>query len=187
MLALVQKGDKQVPPPPPANATAPPSKKKQRAKCSISGSPMCPKLRERFMDIATGIEDKRKELEAALRSLEKKCKEGKARLEAKIALYETLLKKEETALAQATAEKVNNEEQSRLTQIELTKAIAEYNKAMAECNANIDNFRTEKCGLEKIRGELYKMKGDKVFFTDCEVTDWTAGECSVTCGGGTQD
>jgi len=185
MLALLQQ-DKQIPPPPPLNATAPPSKKKQRAKCSIAGSPMCPKLRERFMDIATGIEDKRKELEAALRDLEKKCAEGKERLEAKIALYETLLKKEETALAQATAEKVNNEEQSRLTQIELDKALKEYDAMMITCNTNIENFRTEKCGLEKIRAELFKMKGDKIFFTDCEVTDWTAGECSVTCGGGTQ-
>lgn len=138
------------------------------------------------MDIATGIEDKRKELEAALRDLEKKCAEGKERLEAKIALYETLLKKEETALAQATAEKVNNEEQSRLTQIELDKALKEYDAMMITCNTNIENFRTEKCGLEKIRAELFKMKGDKIFFTDCEVTDWTAGECSVTCGGGTQ-
>jgi len=185
MLALLQQ-DKQIPPPPPLNATAPPSKKKQRAKCSIAGSPMCPKLRERFMDIATGIEDKRKELEAALRDLEKKCAEGKERLEAKIALYETLLKKEETALAQATAEKVNNEEQSRLTQLELDKALKEYDAMMITCNTNIENFRTEKCGLEKIRAELFKMKGDKIFFTDCEVTDWTAGECSVTCGGGTQ-
>jgi len=185
MLALLQQ-DKQIPPPPPLNATAPPSKKKQRAKCSIAGSPMCPKLRERFMDIATGIEDKRKELEAALRDLEKKCAEGKERLEAKIALYETLLKKEETALAQATAEKVNNEEQSRLTQLELDKALKEYDAMMITCNTNIENFRTEKCVLEKIRAELFKMKGDKIFFTDCEVTDWTAGECSVTCGGGTQ-
>jgi hypothetical protein len=186
MLALVQRGIKQVPPPTPLNATAPPSKKKQRAKCSIAGSPMCPKLRERFMDIATGIEDKRKELEAALRDLEKKCAEGKERLEAKIALYETLLKKEETALAQATAEKVNNEEQSRLTQIELDKALKEYDAMMITCNTNIENFRTEKCGLEKIRQELFKMKGDKIFFQDCETTDWTAGECTVTCGGGTQ-
>jgi len=187
MLALLQNSDQAANQQSMANISTPaPSRKKQKAKCSISGSPMCPKLRERFMDIATGIEDKKNELEEALRDLEKKCREGKEALEAKIALYETLLKKEETALASATAEKVNNEEQSRLTQIELTKAIAEYNKMMAECKTNIDNFRTEKCGLEKIRAELYKMKGDKVFFTDCEVTDWTAGECSVTCGGGTQ-
>jgi len=183
MLALVQGNGKQ---PLPLNVTAPPSKKKMRAKCSIAGSPMCPKLRERFMDIATGIEDKRKELEAALRNLEKKCKEGKARLEAKIALYETLLRKEETALAQATAEKVNNEEQSRLTQIELTKATKEYEDMMATCKLNIENMRTEKCGLEKIRAELFKMKGDKIFFQDCEVTDWQAQECTVTCGGGSQ-
>jgi hypothetical protein len=188
MLALLQKNeiemDDEL-----ANATTPaPSRKKQKAKCSISGSPMCPKLRERFMDIATGINDKKESLEQDLRDLEKRCKEGRIRLEAKIALFQTLLKKEETALAQATAEKVNNEEQSRLTQIDLNKAMSEYNKMMAECRTNIDNFRTEKCGLEKIRAELYKVKGDKVFiFQDCEVTDWSAGECSATCGGGTQE
>jgi len=187
MLAFAQDVDRKLSQPmsPPASPAAP-SKSKQRAKCSIAGSPMCPKLRERFMDIATGIEDKRKDLEAALRQLEKHCAESKSRLEAKIALYETLLKKEETALAQATSEKVNNEEQSRLTQIELEKAVKEFNAMIAECKLNIGNMRTEKCGLEKIRGELFKMKGDKVFFQDCDVTDWTASECTATCGGGTQ-
>jgi len=172
--------------PSPSNVTIAPSKSKQRAKCSISGSPMCPKLRERFMDIATGIEDKRKELEAALRELEKRCADDKAMLEAKISLYEQTLRKEETALAQATAEKVNNEEQSRLTRIDLAKAMKEYDQTMAECRTNIENFRTERCGLEKIRGELYKMKGQNVFLQDCEVTDWSAEECSTSCGGGIQ-
>jgi len=192
MLALAQLSDErrattQVPTTPaPPNATMPPPIKKQRAKCSISGSPMCPKLRERFMDIATGIEDKRKELEAALRDLEKSCKDGKERLEAEISSFEHTLRIEESALAQATTHKINAEEEARLAQIELAKAIKEDNEMMAQCRVNIDTYRTEKCGLEKIRTELYKMKGQDVFLQDCEVTDWSAQECSQSCGGGTQ-
>jgi len=170
-----------------SNATVPPSKEKQRAKCSIAGSPACPKLRERFMDIATEIQDKKDELETELQALVKRCADGKASLEAQIALYEQMLKKEETALAQATSQKNTNEEQSRLTTIEHTRATKEYNEMMATCKGNIENFRTEKCGLEKIRGELYKLdKRTTKFFQDCEVSDWKAEECSVTCGGGTQ-
>jgi len=168
------------------NATVPPAKRKQRSKCSIAGSPACPALRERFMDIATGIEDKRDELETELRELEKRCKEGKASLDAQIALYQQTLKKEETALAQATSEKTTNEEQSRLTNIEYNTATKEYNQMMAQCKVNIATFRSEKCGLSKIRGELYKLSKITVFIQDCEVSDWKASECSATCGGGTQ-
>jgi len=170
----------------PSNATVPPNREKQRAKCSIAASPACEKLRERFMDIATGIEDKKDELEEELQALVKRCADGKASLESQIALYEQMLKKEETALAQATSEKNVNEEQSRLTTIEHERATKEYNQMMSTCKLNIENFRTEKCGLEKIRGELYKMNRQTVFFQDCEVSDWKSQECSVTCGGGTQ-
>jgi len=169
-----------------SNATVPPSKSKQRAKCSIANSPACEGLLERFMEIATGIEDKRDELETELQNLEKRCKEGKGSLEAQIALYQQTLKKEETALAQATSEKTVNEEQSLLTTIEHQKAVHEYNQMMAQCKLNIDGFRTEKCGLEKIRGELYKLERKTGTFQDCEVSDWKAEECSATCGGGTQ-
>jgi len=171
---------------PAPNSSELPPKTKLRRKCSIAGSPACPNLRERFMDIASGIDDKRVQLQNLLRVLTKKCVDGKARLKAKINLYEVSLKKEEMALAQATSIKMNSEQSIRLTQAQITKGTAEYNQAMSECRSNIDNFRTEKCGLTKIRGELYKMKGKSSTFTDCEVSDWTASECSLTCGGGVQ-
>jgi len=47
-------------------------------------------------------------------------------------------------------------------------------------------YSSEICALEKIRGELYKLRGLAVFITDCEVSDWVDEECSVSCGGGTQ-
>jgi len=168
------------------NSTDPPRKSKLRAKCSIAASPACPKLRERFMDIASGIDDKRVQLLDSIRALQRKCNDGQTRLKSKIILFEQSLKKEEMALAQAASIKMNSEEQSRLTQVELTKATIEYNAMMATCRTNIATYRSEKCGLTKIRGELYKMQGQKMFFQDCEVSDWETEECTATCGGGTQ-
>lgn len=171
---------------PASNVTAPPPKEKQRSKCSVGSSPACPKLRERFMDIATSITDKKDELDMALRSLESRCSDSKSDIQGKVEMYESNLRKQQTALAGVMSQKVTNEEQSRLTQSQLNKAQSEYKGAMAECRMNIANFLTEKCGLSKIRTELYKLKGTNVFLQDCEVTNWAEGECSASCGGGTQ-
>uniref|UniRef100_A0A7S1M5B3 VWFA domain-containing protein n=1 Tax=Alexandrium catenella TaxID=2925 RepID=A0A7S1M5B3_ALECA len=57
------------------------------------------------------------------------------------------------------------------------------------CSSKFRGLESELCALKKIRGELNKMKGDKhPFFQDCEVAPkWEEKECSVTCGGGTQE
>merc|ERR1719387_3293262 len=38
----------------------------------------------------------------------------------------------------------------------------------------------------KSRHEQMKLEGTSVFYQDCEVSDWATSECSVACGGGTQ-
>jgi len=110
-----------------------------------------------------------------LRSLESRCSDSKSDIQGKVEMYESNLRKQQTALAGVTSQKVTNEEQSRLTQSQLNKAQSEYKGAMAECRMNIANFLTEKCGLSKIRTELYKLKGTNVFLQDCEVTNWAEG------------
>ena len=44
-------------------------------------------------------------------------------------------------------------------------------KTMKTCSDNYINYETELCALKKIRGELYKIKGNDYsgFFQDCEV------------------
>jgi len=66
-------------------------------------------------------------------------------------------------------------------------------KQMKTCSGNYINFETEICALKKIRGELYKMKGDghSGFFQDCVVSKWSPESCSKECdkdreGGGQQ-
>jgi hypothetical protein len=59
---------------------------------------------------------------------------------------------------------------------------------MKKCSANYIEYETQLCALKKIRGELYKMKGDghTGYFQDCEVSKWAPEECTKICAGGEQ-
>ena len=63
----------------------------------------------------------------------------------------------------------------------------ELTMRMKKCNENLLQLFNEMCGLITIRNELYKMSGVHVYMQDCEVGDWVGGDCTVSCGGGTQD
>merc|ERR1719353_1816881 len=161
-----------------------PDEEKQLAKCSIAGSPNCPLLRDRFIDIHSGIQDKRDELKRDIAALEDDCARMKANLEAQIAEFEAKLKKAQTQLAEST-EKLNDAmEQSRLKQEQLAKTYQEWMVEMERCKTAIFNLKTEICGLKKIRQDIMKLEGTDIFYQDCEVSDWVETECSVTCGGG---
>eukprot|EP00971_Amphidinium_carterae_P181650 3603829-Amphidinium_carterae.1 len=57
-----------------------------------------------------------------------------------------------------------------------------------ECAVAIHEYEAEMCGLKRIRVELAKVQGHKIYSTDiidCEVGEWTEGTCSKSCGGGT--
>jgi len=163
------------------------SKPKQRAKCTLSkGS--CKKLRDKFLQIQGGIQGKRDELLAELLAMRKHCTDEKMNLESQISDAETDLKSWQTALAKATKEQNDAERNSKIKNEERIALIKELVRMLKLCKVNINNLISEGCALGKIRGELEKMKGhtNPAFLQDCEVTDWSADECSVTCAGGTQ-
>jgi len=160
---------------------------KQRAKCTLSKN-SCKKLRDKFLQIQAGIESKREELMAELNAIRKHCADEKANLEAQISDAETDLKSWQTALAKATKEQNDAERNSKLKNEERLALIKELIRMFKLCRVNINNLISEGCALGRIRGELEQMKGhtNPAFLQDCEVTDWSAEECSVTCGGGNQ-
>eukprot|EP00747_Dinoflagellata_sp_TGD_P208136 gnl/TRDRNA2_/TRDRNA2_81650_c0_seq1.p1 gnl/TRDRNA2_/TRDRNA2_81650_c0~~gnl/TRDRNA2_/TRDRNA2_81650_c0_seq1.p1 ORF type:complete len:807 (-),score=186.69 gnl/TRDRNA2_/TRDRNA2_81650_c0_seq1:85-2505(-) len=45
---------------------------------------------------------------------------------------------------------------------------------------------TRICGLQRARDHLNLLAGKEELPEDCEVSEWAEGECSQTCGGGTQ-
>lgn len=160
------------------------------AKCTITKSPQCAPLLEKFYNIQTGLIETQRELEQKRSSLAANCAEARENFEAQIAGFEQKLKDYNTALAGATA--VNSEaiENSRLKGVQLKEFMKNYEDMTEECHSNYDQLEAEICALTKIRGDVFnKLKGNKdpAFFTDCKVSDWVEVEpgCSVSCAGGT--
>merc|ERR1719469_1196126 len=90
----------------------------------------------------------------------------------------------QTDLADGTKEQVEAEMSAQLTSGQHSKKKDEFGTTMKDCCQEQNDLRSEICALEKIRGEMLKMKGVSVFITDCEVSDWEEESCSATCGGG---
>merc|ERR1719387_3037010 len=172
--------------PPAAPTSAKPDTDKANAKCTVATNPACHKMLDRFLAIQTDIVDKRDSLSEQLRETEQRCETDKANLEAQIAAFETRLKDQQMELAMATKKQNDAEEQSRLKSQQLVRINDEYVKTMAECKANIEQLHSEICGAKKIRKEIFKMSDLTALVSDCEVSDWVPGECTVTCGGGMQ-
>jgi len=164
-----------------------PPEEKQIAKCTVAGSPNCPLLRDRFIDIQSGIVDKRDDLKRQIAKLEEDCKNSVDNIKGQISDFETKLKKAQTHLAESTEQLNDAMEQSRLKSIQLAKVYKEWMVEMERCKTTIFNLKTEICGLKKIRQEIMKIEGTNNFVQDCEVSDWVSTECTVSCGGGKEE
>jgi len=154
--------------------------------CKLS-KPDCENLQDRFMVILAGIKDLEEKLSDDLAAVEDKCQEIRTSYENTISSLESQLKEEQTNLASASKYMTENQQQSALSNEQHSELDEEYHTTMTECCDNKNAFTAEICALEKIRGELYRLEGLKVFMTDCEVSEWVDEECSKSCGGGKQD
>merc|ERR1719271_2215006 len=156
------------------DAGAPSAADKKAAKCTIMKSPQCYKLQERFLLIQSGIMDERDNLMAEIAMMENHCEETKQTMETEIADDKDMLSNAQTKLAAATEKEATAGETARQTAAENDQLNKDLLKQMKTCSGNYINFETELCALKKIRGELYKMKGDghSGFFQDCEVSKW---------------
>jgi len=162
---------------------APSVEDKRNAKCTITKSPQCYKLQERFLLIQSGIQDERDALLEDIASMKQHCKEVSDTLQAKIANDEALFEESQTKLAFATEKEATAGEQARQTAAQNSQLDGDLKKQMKTCSTNYINYETELCALKKIRGELYKMQGSghSSFFQDCEVSKWEPEECSTEC------
>ena len=167
---------------------APSAADKRAAKCALGPSPQCYKLQERFLLIQSGIEDERDELLEHIDMLKRFCEETKQTLEGQIADDEDMLSNAQTKLAAATEKEATAGEKARQTAKENDELNRDLVTQMKKCSGNYISFETELCALKKIRGELYKMKGDghSGFFQDCEVSKWDPEECTKVCATGSQ-
>jgi len=165
---------------------APSARHKRAAKCTITQSPQCYKLQERFLLIQSGIQDDRDSLLQDIANMENHEKEIRQTIESEILQDQAVLSQSQTKLSFATEKEANAGETARQTAKQNEQLNADLVSTMKTCSGNYIKHETELCALKKIRGELYKMSGKEAFFVDCQVEAWDPEECSKKCGGGEQ-
>jgi len=146
----------------------------------------CNRLKDRFLLVKGGIEDRLDELTTRLRKLEHYCEQTDASLVGQLASMSDRLREAQTCLAESTKDQIDSENQAAQRGRQHSALKKEYTSTLTQCCADQNEARSEICALVKIRGELYKIEGAKIFIVDCAVSDWVVSECSKTCGKGTR-
>merc|ERR1719201_2599250 len=156
-------------------------------KCTVSGSPSCPMLRDALAQLSSEVRWARDQAAVALQDLETECKRLEEDYATQNTEWEGSLEQSNVKLVESTAKLNTGEENLRQRVMEandLLQTLAEHRK---ECAKKINEGAETICGIKSIRQELYQMQSFNPFIQDCEVGEWQPGECSVECGGGERD
>merc|ERR1719482_2061947 len=149
--------------------------------CSLATNPNCGKLEDKFMEIAGEVDSDITVYNIHLENRKVECKAQMENYESQIDDIRSRLDAWQTALAEATTRGIQAAEGERLKQTQYTELDVEHKETIEECETNLKNLESERCALDKIRGELYKMSAVPKFIQDCAVSPWAYGDCSKEC------
>merc|ERR1719269_452585 len=153
-------------------------------KCTVSGSPSCPMLRDALSQLTSEVRLARDQAADELNTVETDCKRLSEEYERQTQEWETQLEDNSAKLSEQTGV-LNTAEldlSEKVTEAnELLRQLADFRK---DCVKKIKEGAETICGIKSIRQELYQMQSYNPFIEDCEVGAWQPGECSVECGGG---
>merc|ERR1719160_529214 len=153
-------------------------------KCTVSGSPSCPMLRDALSQLTSEVRLARDQAADELNTVETDCKRLSEEYERQTQEWETQLEDNSAKLSEQTG--VLNTAELDLSEevIEANELLKMLGDARKECVKKIKEGAETICGIKSIRQELYQMQSYNPFIEDCEVGEWQPGECSVECGGG---
>merc|ERR1719506_2073565 len=153
-------------------------------KCTVSGSPSCPMLRDALSQLSAEVRWARDQAAATLADTEAECKRLTEDYERQTQEWEAQLEDNNAKLAETTGVLNTAEENLRQKVIEANELLKMLADARKACVKKIKEGAETICGIKSIRQELYQMQTYNPFIEDCEVGEWQPGECSVECGGG---
>merc|ERR1719281_2103933 len=153
-------------------------------KCTVSGSPSCPMLRDALSQISAEVRWARDQAAAILADTEAECKRLQEDYERQNQEWEQQLEDNNMKMSENTGALNTAEENLRQKVIEANELLKMLGDARKECVKKIKEGAETICGIKSIRQELYQMQSYNPFIEDCEVGEWAPGECSVECGGG---
>merc|ERR1719311_2050999 len=153
-------------------------------KCTVSGSPSCPMLRDALSQLTSEVRWARDQAAATLHDTETECQRLSEDYERQTQEWEQILEENNAKLSETTGMLNNAEENLRQKVIEANELLTQLGDARKECVKKIKEGAETICGIKSIRQELYQMQSYNPFIEDCEVGEWQPGECSVECAGG---
>merc|ERR1719443_913528 len=153
-------------------------------KCTVSGSPSCPMLRDALSQLTSEVRWARDQPAMSLHTVETDCQRLQEDYERQNQEWEQQLEDNNAKLSETTGVLNNAEENLRQKVIEANELLTQLGEHRAECVKKIKEGAETICGIKSIRQELYQMQSYNPFIEDCEVGAWQPGECSVECGGG---
>merc|ERR1719311_1941127 len=152
-------------------------------KCTVSGSPSCPMLRDALSQLSAEVRWARDQAAMSLHETEEDCKRLQEDYERQTQEWEQTLEENNMKLSENTGILNTAEENLRQKVIEANELLKMLGEARKECVKKIKEGAETICGIKSIRQELYQMQSYNPFIEDCEVGEWQPGECSVECGG----
>lgn len=161
-----------------------------KAKCTCRSQTNCVKIYNKFVTILAGVEDGETDLRNQLDHFEGQCTTKQAAMQAQIQNNNVLLAEKQKSLARIQKALKAAEEQSQAKGDEKLTLQTQLKDTMGQCDTNLAAFDKELDALRRIRNEISKRAsndGVPELYQDCDVSPWTARECSVACGGGTQE
>merc|ERR1719194_42867 len=153
-------------------------------KCSVSGSPMCPMLRDALSQLTAEIRWARDIAAQGLAETEAECKRLAEDYKKQSDEWAMILQENNVKFSTATGNLNTAEEAIRLKVDEANALIEELTTHRADCAEKIKDGAEALCGIKTIRQELFQIQGENPLIVDCEVTEWQEGECSAECAGG---
>merc|ERR1719407_18668 len=153
-------------------------------KCTVSGSPSCPMLRDALSQLSAEVRWARDQAAATLADTEAECKRLTEDYERQTQEWEAILEDNNAKLSETTGMLNTAEENLRQKVIEANELLKMLGAFRKECAKKIKEGAETICGIKSIRQELYQMQTYNPFIEDCEVGEWQPGECTVECGGG---
>merc|ERR550537_206399 len=153
-------------------------------KCTVSGSPSCPMLRDALSQLTAEVRWARDQAATALSETEAECKRLAEEYAIQNTEWEGVLENANVKFSEATAKLNTAEENLRQKVLEANDLLQQLGEHRKDCAKKIKEGAETICGIKSIRQELYQMQSYNPFIQDCEVGEWQPGECSVECGGG---
>ena len=153
-------------------------------KCTVSGSPSCPMLRDALSQLSAEVRWARDQAAMALATTEADCKRLSEDYERQTQEWEAQLEDNNMKLSENTGLLNTAEENLKQKVMEANELLKMLGGARKECVKKIKEGAETICGIKSIRQELYQMQSYNPFIEDCEVGAWQPGECSVECAGG---